>query len=237
MALTAIRLQERMTTSTVSGIPDSGSYAGRSHAEYMRARSHSRLVRVLKILLPISAALVVVAFVVVSWLDNIVPEGVGIESVVIRDGKLVMQSPVMSGQSSDARPYTMRAARAIQDLSVPDVIVLEDIVADLPAPNGDKAILNALSGTYNRTTQTMMFDQAFSLTTEAGMSAELQSANIDMANGGLVTNEPVSISSGDASVVAQSMRMTDKGRVIIFEDKVRMTINPSALKSKDGATN
>jgi len=226
-----------MTTSTVSGMPDSGSYAGRSHAEYMRAQSHSRLVRVLKILLPLLAALVVVGFVVVSWLDNLVPDGVGIESVVIRDGKLVMKSPVMSGQSSDARPYTMRAARAIQDLSVPDVIVLEDIVADLPAPNGDKAILNAISGTYNRTAQTMMFDQAFSLTTEAGMSAQLQSANIDMANGGLVSNAPVSISSGDASVVAQSMEMKDKGRVIIFQDKVRMTINPSALKSKDGATN
>jgi len=226
-----------MTTSTVSEMPSGGDYAGRSHAEYKRALSHSRLVRVLKILLPLAAALVVVAFVVVSWLDNLVPDGVGIESVVIRDGKLVMQSPVMSGQSSDARPYTMRAARAIQDLSVPDVIVLEDIVADLPAPNGDTAILNAISGTYNRTAQTMMFDQAFSLTTEAGMSAQLQSANIDMANGSLVSNTPVSISSGDASVVAQSMEMKDKGRVIIFQDKVRMTINPSALKSKDGATN
>ena len=218
-------------------MPNNGSYAGRSHTEYMRAQSHSRLVRALKILLPLSAALIVVAFVVVSWLDNLVPEGVGIESVVIRDGKLVMKSPVMSGQSSDARPYMMRAARAVQDLSVPDVIVLEDIVADLPAPNGDKAVLTAISGTYNRAAQTMMFDQAFSLTTEAGMSAELQSADIDMANGGLVSNAPVSISSGDASVVAQSMRMTDKGRVVIFQDKVRMTINPSALKSKDGATN
>lgn len=218
-------------------MPSGGDYAGRSHAQYKRALSHSRLVRVLKILLPLAAALVVVAFVVVSWLDNLVPDGVGIESVVIRDGKLVMQSPVMSGQSSDARPYTMRAARAIQDLSIPDVIVLEDIIADLPAPNGDKAILNAISGTYNRTAQTMMFDQAFSLTTEAGMTAQLQSANIDMASGGLTSDAPVSISSGGASVVAQSMQITDKGRVIIFHDKVRMTINPSALKSKDGATN
>ena len=226
-----------MTASPVSEMPDSGSYAGRSHAEYQRAQAHSRLVRVLKILLPLAAAFTVVAFVIVSWLDNLVPEGVGIESVVIRDGKLVMQSPVMSGQSSDARPYTMRAARAIQDLSIPDVIVLEDIIADLPAPNGDKAILNAISGTYNRTAQTMMFDRAFSLTTEAGMTARLQSANIDMASGGLTSNAPVSISSGGASVVAQSMQITDKGRVIIFHDKVRMTINPSALKSKDGATN
>jgi len=226
-----------MTTSTVSGMPDSGGYAGRSHAEYKRALSHSRLVRALKILLPLSAALIVAGFVIVFWFDTLAPEGVGIESVAIRDGKLVMQNPVMSGQTSDARPYTMRAARAVQDLSVPDVVVLEDIIADLPAPNGDKAVLNAISGTYDRTAQTMKFDQAFSVTTEAGMSAQLQSADIDIANGDLKSNAPVSISSGEASVVAQSMEMKDKGRVIIFQDKVRMTINPSALKSKDGATN
>jgi len=226
-----------MTTSTVSEVPDSGRYAGRSHAEYKRALSHSRLVRVLKIVLPLAAALVVVAFVVVSLLDNLVPEGVGIDSVIIRDGKLVMQNPVMSGQSSDARPYTMRAARAIQDLSAADVIVLEDIVADLPAPNGSNAVLNAVSGTFNREAQTILFDKPLSVSTDDGMTAQLQSADVDMANGGLVSNAPVSISSGDASVVAQSMQMTDKGRVIIFQDQVRMTINPSALKPKDGATN
>ena len=226
-----------MTTTTVSEVPDSGHYAGRSHAEYRRAQSHSRLVRLLKFILPLSAVLVVVAFVVVSWLDNLVPDGVGIESVVVRDGKLVMQNPVMSGQSSDARPYTMRAARAVQDLSVPDVIVLEDIVADLPAPNSANAVLNAASGTLNKAAQTIMFDQPLSVTTEDGMKVQLQSADVDMANGGLVTDAPVSISTGDASVVAQSMQMTDKGRIIIFKDKVRMTINPSALKPKDGVTN
>ncbi|MEM5495701.1 LPS export ABC transporter periplasmic protein LptC [Hoeflea sp. AS16] len=226
-----------MTASTVSEMPDNGSYAGRSHAEYQRARAHSRLVRVLKILLPLAAAFIVAAFVVVSWLDNLVPEGVGIESVVIKDGKLVMQSPVMSGQGPGARPYTMRAAQAIQDLTTPDVIALEDIYADLPVSNGDQAVLNAASGTYNRTAQTLLFDKPFSVTSESGMSAQLQSASIDLANGGMISDAPVSISSGEASVVAQSMQMTDKGRVIIFQDQVRMTINPSAIKPKDGATN
>ena len=143
----------------------------------------------------------------------------------------------MSGQGSDARPYTMRAARAVQDLTTPDVIVLEEIVADLPVSNGDKAVLNALSGTYDRAAQTLEFDQPFTVTTEAGMQADLQSADIDIAGGEMSTSQPVSVRSKEASVVAQSMQMTDKGRVIIFQDKVRMTINPSALKSKDGATN
>jgi len=226
-----------MTTSTMPEMPVDRSYTGRSHAEYRRALAHTRHVRLLKILLPLSAALVMVAFVAVSWVDSFSIEGDGIESVAFKDGKLVMQNPVMSGQSSDARPYTMRALRAVQDLTATDVIVLEEIVADLPITNGDTAVLNAASGIYNRAAQTLKFDKAFTITSEKGMSAELQSADIDLANGGLVTNEPVSISSPEASVVAQSMEMQDKGRVIIFQDKVRMTIRPSALKSKDGATN
>ena len=226
-----------MTAPTISEMPGSGAYAGRSHAQYRLAQRHSRLVRVLKILLPLSACLVILAFVAVSWLDTLGPEGVAVESVTLRDGKLVMQNPVMSGQGSDARPYSMRAARAIQDLTTPDVIALEEIVADLPVADGDKAVLNATSGIYDRAAQTLVFDQAFTVTSESGMKAELQSADIDLEAGNLTTSEPVSISSTEASVVAQSMKMQDKGRVIIFQDKVRMTINPSALKPKDGATN
>ncbi|MDP2120746.1 MAG: LPS export ABC transporter periplasmic protein LptC [Hoeflea sp.] len=226
-----------MTASTVSEMPGSGEYAGRSHAQYRLAQRHSRRVRILKLLLPLSAALIMIAFVAVSWIDTLGPEGVAVESVSLRDGKLVMQNPVMSGQGSDARPYSMRAARAIQDLTTPDVIALEEIVADLPVSNGDKATLNALSGLYNRVAQTLVFDKAFTVTSEAGMEASLQSADIDLEEGNLETSDPVSIRSPEASVVAQSMKMQDKGRVIIFQDKVRMTINPSALKPKDGATN
>jgi len=226
-----------MTTSTMSEMPGGGDYAGRSHAEYRRALIHSRRVRLLKILLPLAAVLVVVAFIVASWIDGLAPEGVEIESAELRDGKLVMLNPVMSGQDSNERPYNMRAQRAIQDLSTPNVIVLEEIVADLPVSNGDMAILTAANGTYDRNAQTLVFDQAFTVKSEAGMEAQMQSAFIDLGNGGLTTKEPVLIRSGDASVVAQSMKMQDKGRVIIFQDKVRMTINPSALKPKDGVTN
>jgi lipopolysaccharide export system protein LptC len=163
-------------------MPNSGSYAGRSHAEYKRALAHSRLVRLLKVLLPLSAAVVILGFILVSWVDGLVPEGVGIESVVIRDGKLVMQNPVMSGEGPGARPYTMRAARAVQDLTSPDVIVLETIRADLPVSAGDTAVLEAASAIFDRSAQTLVFKQPFKVESEGGFSVEMQSANIDIDN-------------------------------------------------------
>ncbi|MCY0149559.1 LPS export ABC transporter periplasmic protein LptC [Hoeflea sp. G2-23] len=226
-----------MATSTVSDIPVAGAYAGRSHAEYRRASIHSRRVRMLKFLLPLASALIVVAFVTVSWVDGMVPEGIAIESVAVRDGKLVMQNPVMSGQTSDGRSYRIEALRAIQDLATPNVVQLEEIVAELPAADGKNARLEAISGIYDRTAQTLRFDQPFTVTDETGFSAEMNSASIDMASNEMSTSDPVSIRSGEASVVAQSMNMQDNGRVIVFEDKVRMTIKPSAVRSGNGATN
>ncbi|MEQ8740123.1 MAG: hypothetical protein RID59_16440 [Hoeflea sp.] len=93
-----------MSTSSVSEMPQTGAYSGRSHSEYRRAQAHSRRVRALKILLPLASVLVVVGFVAVSFVGTLVPDGVEIGSVAVRNNKLVMQNPVMSGQTSDARP-------------------------------------------------------------------------------------------------------------------------------------
>lgn len=226
-----------MTTSISPEMPDGGAYAGRSHGEYKKAVAHSRLVRRLKLALPLASALVVVAFFAVSWFDGLAPEGVEIESATIEGGKLVMKNPVLSGQGSNDRPYMMRAERAIQDLSTPDVIVLETIVADLFVSAGEKAVVNAESGTYDRANETLVFDRPFNIATEGGMTAHMQSANIDLAAGNFATSDPVSIQSAEASIVAQSMEMLDKGRIITFKDTVRMTIAPSAVRAKDGVVN
>jgi lipopolysaccharide export system protein LptC len=226
-----------MNTSSVSEMPRAGAYSGRSHSEYRRALAHSRRVRALKILLPLASVLVVVAFVAVSFVGTLVPEGVEIESVAVRNNKLVMQNPVMSGQTSDARPYRLEALRAVQDLATPNVIVLEDIQADLPVSNGETAVLEATSAIFDRTGETLVFTEPFKVTSDGGFSAEMQSADIDMATSEMTTSDPVTIRTGDASVVAKSMKMQDKGRLIILEDQVRMTINPSAIRSQNRETN
>jgi lipopolysaccharide export system protein LptC len=199
--------------------------------------AHSRRVKALKILLPLASVLVVIGFVAVSFVDTLVPEGVEIESVAVRDGKLVMQNPVMSGQTSDGRPYRMEALRAVQDLATPDVIVLETIRADLPVSAGETAVLEAASAIFDRSAQTLVFKQPFKVESEGGVSVEMQSANIDMTTSEMTTSDPVAIRSGEASVVAKSMKMQDKGRLIILENQVRMTINPSAIRSPARETN
>jgi lipopolysaccharide export system protein LptC len=47
------------------------------------------------------------------------------------------------------------------------------------------------------------------------------------------TEEPVSIRSREASIVAQSLRMTDKGRVVVFEGKVVVDVDPAAIRNRE----
>ena len=173
----------------------------------------------------------VVGFFAVSLLDGAMPEGVEVASTGIEDGKLVMESPVMSGHSSNGDPYLMRAGRAVQDLASPSVIELEDITADLPAGGRGQAVLTATHGLYNREQELLTFTEPFSVETGDGMTAGIGAAEINLASGTLKSNAPVSIRATGSTIVAQSFEMQDKGNTIIFRDQVRMTIQPSSLKS------
>lgn len=209
--------------------------AGRSHVEYGRALRHSRRVRVLKYLLPVLSVILIVAFAGVSWIGTVLPEGIAIQSTAIEDGKIVMRNPVMTGQNNSEQPYSLKASRAVQDLATPDVIVLEDIVADMPVSDSISAQLIAPRGSYDRAAERMVFTEPFRIETSSGMSAELQSAEVDIGAGNMVSNGPVSVKSPEASIVAKSMRMQDKGRSVIFETDVRMTITPSAIRAAEKA--
>jgi lipopolysaccharide export system protein LptC len=82
----------------------------------------------------------------------------------------------------------------------------------------------------------MVLDQPFTVETSEGMTADLKSAQIDMGVGTVTTTEPVTIRNTQSSVVAKSMQILDKGRSIVFENEVRMIIEPGAMDRKPGTT-
>ena len=200
----------------------------RSDREYRRALQPSRTVKRLKIALPVASALLIVGFVAMSWVSSIVPDGVVVASTSIEDGKLVMHRPILTGENDKNQSYELKADRAMQDLTSPNVIELEKISADVPVSDGVTAKLEAQSGIFDRDAETMTFDKPFTVTTSSGMKASLQDAAIDIKGGGMSTDKPINIKLPQGVVDAQSMRMTDKGNTIVLEKRVRMTIDPKA---------
>lgn len=222
-----------MDTAATSQAGKSAPALSRTAKQYGIAMRHSQHVRLLKLALPVAAFVLIAGFVVVSWIGTKVPEGVSVESAGIADGKIVMRNPVVTGENAEGMPYTLKALKAIQDITTPDRIVLEDIEADMPVSAATSAKLRASRGVYDRAAQTMKLTEPFSVTTSDGMTAQIRSADIDIAAGTVVANDPVTVQTGGASIVANSMQILDKGKTIVFENRVRMTVDPSAVPNGD----
>ncbi|TCR90851.1 LPS export ABC transporter periplasmic protein LptC [Rhizobium sp. BK376] len=196
---------------------------------YSAALFHSRRVRKLKFLLPIAALIISAIFIAVSVARSYLPENISIEGAQIEDGKVVMSRPAIAGRNANGVNYSMVAEKALQDLKNPNLITLKNIKASMPVNADVIAHVEALSGDFNRSADTLKMTEPFTVVMDNGMRAEFKTADLDIKSGNLVSNDRVAIQKGGASVVAQSVKMTDKGKVIEFDGQVQMHIDPSTI--------
>jgi lipopolysaccharide export system protein LptC len=218
-----------MLQSTHDGAPATGHGSGAD--TYRRAMSHSRRVRRLRILLPVVALGITLAFVSVSLVRGLMPDELQIESAKIEDGKVVMEKPAIAGRNSEGVRYSLRAERALQDIKNPNMITLESIAAAVPVNDKVLARVVATSGIFDRGANLLNLDKPFTLNLSSGIDAQFGSANLDIGGGTMKTEDPVAIQTKGASIVANSLEMKDKGRTMIFTGAVKLNIEPSALRS------
>jgi lipopolysaccharide export system protein LptC len=199
-----------------------------------RAQRHSRRVRVLKFAVPLAAVLIAVAFPVYSYLAAPVSVAVQAEGTAFSNGKLVMANPKLNGFTKQKQPYSMTALRAIQDVSTQGIIELEGIDAKIPVGPDNIAAIKASHGTYDRNGNTMNLTSDVAITTTDGMQAKFKSVFLDMGKGTMKTGDPVDVSREGSRITADSMSVQDNGKVLVFENKVRVNIDSAALKTAEG---
>lgn len=209
-------------------------FSATRQAEFSRAARHSRLVRVLKIALPVVAAVIMIGGLALIWLARSVTDDVSVTSAAIDDGSVVMQDPRMSGVDSKNRPYQLIATRAVQSLDGGG-ITLEAIQAKVPIGEDATADIRSDSGYYDATAGTLQLSQGISVETTNGVSIRLAGADIDLSSGTMDGQGPVVIQSGTQTIRAQSLKVSDSGQFLSFGGRVKMLINPASLKSEASA--
>lgn len=197
---------------------------------YIHAARHSQRVRRLKIVLPLVAVLIAAIFVVVSVIRTFLPDDFQIQNATIEDGKIVMSSPAIAGRNKQGISYSMKAVRALQEIANPDIITLQTIHAQMPVNETLIATVEAKNGIYDRGANTLDMNAPFTITMNNGVVADFQSAYLDINAGEMQTKSPIAISLTGGSIVAQQMRMTDKGRVVTFEGMVKVIVDPSTIR-------
>ncbi|WP_274423631.1 LPS export ABC transporter periplasmic protein LptC [Chelativorans sp. YIM 93263] len=204
----------------------------RGEEAFSRAARHSRRVRVLKFVLPVVAVVASALLLGYSFLFSIGGDSVNPGSVSIESGNLVMDNPSLDGFTSANLPYHMTAARARQAIGGEDggAILLEDISATVPIDEHNEASIRATAGTFERGNDRLKLDDSITVRTTSGITARLQSAEIDMDSGSLTTEDPVEIDLDGIQVRANKFNATGGGERLVFEDRVRVRMDPKQVR-------
>ena len=191
---------------------------------------YSRFVGMMKLLLPLGAAMLVLAVVAWPYLagrDYGIPLsfatiGMGLdESVFVTNARYL-------GVDDKNQPYTLTAELAAQDDNDPDIIQLTNPKADILLNQGTWLVLTADSGTLLRASEQLSLKGAVSIFSDIGYEFRTESAEIDLAKSLAYGNVPIEGQGPFGILYANSFRLDSKGHVIYFEGQVRMTLYPNS---------
>jgi lipopolysaccharide export system protein LptC len=206
--------------------------SGAKASAYDAALSHSRLVGRLRVFLPLAAGVISLGFISVAVIKSYLPENLKVESAHIEDGKIVMEKPAISGRNSKGIDYSMVADRALQDITNPDQMTLQDVKAAVPINADVVARVVASTADFDRGANKLNLPSPFDVNLSNGITAHFNSAKLDIPGGVMESNAPVNITTTGGSIVAQSMKITDKGQTITLIGQVRANLDPVALRAQ-----
>ncbi len=207
--------------------------AERGASEYDEAKRHAKIVRILKIAMPILGVLVILAVGAALLIRQLLLPDLDLGQITMQDGKLVMENPNLNGFDKQKRPFSLSALKAIQDADQPKRVELIDISAKLPMEDTLFANIKAGNGVYDAEEKTLVLFNKVNVLTSNGMTIKLEDADVDISSGALITLNPILATSDKADISSDRLQVEDSGKRLVFEGTVRLTLRPKELKKTD----
>jgi lipopolysaccharide export system protein LptC len=95
------------------------------------------------------------------------------------------------------------------------------------------ASIQAPFGRFHRGNNLLEIPRSMMVETSDGMVARLKSATIDIDAGTLTSQEPVEITMAGSRVTADTLSIMENGKVLVFDQRVRVDISPEKLKTAE----
>jgi lipopolysaccharide export system protein LptC len=192
------------------------------------ARRHSRLVRIVRIALPIGIVLGLTALVLVTYLDPLrmlekLPSVSG--KLGVQGSKITMELPKIAGFTRDSRSYEMTAETAVQDLAKPDMVDLKNLRATIELPGQNIVQISAGTGVYNTKADQLTMRDQVTFSTSNGYRGKVRQAAVDMKVGRILSDDPIELTLPDGLLKANRMEILDSGDVIQFGGGVVLTLD------------
>lgn len=212
-----------------------------SERAFRAARRHSRIVRVLRIAIPLAVAAALAVVVLMTYfnpLRMLAKLPIDISGLVVSGSKITMEQPRLTGFTHDARAYQLSADAAKQDLTKPDIVELHNLHAKVEMQDKSTVEMSAVNGVYDAKGETLKLDRNILLSSSTGYEGRLSEASVDIRKGHVVSNKPVELRMLQGTLNANRLEIVDSGDLVRFLDGVRMTVmlNGTALPGqKTGA--
>lgn len=192
-------------------------------------RASTRVVRVLRYVLPAIALLLI--GLVVAW-PQLMGNGGGLIVPMLAPGQMDgadvmrMHHPRYVGRTSSAEPFEVTAASAHLDPIQPNRIYLDQLAADIATSGTRQVRLVAVSGIYDRDAEDVNLSGGIELTTSDGYRFETPSALLKLDRGRVIGEEPIAGTGPSGTIAAQRFEFRDGGEVLRFNGRVRVTLHP-----------
>jgi len=201
-------------------------------ARFAAAARHSRLVRTLRLAVPLVVVLSMAVIIAISVFNPFrylskLPIDVG--DLVVSGTKITMESPHLAGFTNDGRPYEMWARTATQDLTSQDHVDLHTLRAKVQSEDQSTVIIESREGQFETKAQLLKLNKDVYLHNSTGTEAWMTQADIDMGKGTVTSDAPVDVKWDGGTLRGQRMRITEKGDLIRFEGGVVMNIDNAPL--------
>jgi len=202
---------------------------------FAAAQRHSRLVRFVRVAAPIGVVVGAAALIVGALFHpfHAKTAKLSIGEISVDGAKITMGRPKLTGFRRDGRAYVVNAAKAIQDVTRPTLVELRGVDGDLGM--GDDGLLHiaAAVGFYDTASQSLDLSQDVRIH-NSSYDVNLSSATIDFKAGVYRSSEPVTlVTTGGATISADSASARDNGDELTFSGHVRSTFSSAARA--DGA--
>ena len=208
------------------------------HAAFRAAGRHTWHVRLLRRFMAVGSVVCLIGILGYAFFNPFrmsIPS-VSIDSLGLNGTTVTMDNPKLSGFKSDGRPYTLIARQAVQDARTPNILELHDLDADVTMPDKSVAHVVSSSGVYDSSNETMTFHHDVRLTTDGGMDVHMASGYVEMKNGLVSTEQPLTVVMTNSTVSADSMHVTGNGKSIAFEGHVHTIMLAPDTAQKTAAT-
>ncbi len=204
---------------------------------FRRARRHSRLVRLLRIAIPLAAILIVAGYSLGHWLDPLralsgLPK---LGKLGVSGTRITMDLPRLSGFTRDKRAYELTANAAAQDLTKPHFIELQEIRASFELEDESRVSVTAAAGGFDSSSEALTLKDKVRIASTIGTEVRLRQAQFDLRTGVVTSNEPVEVHMPQGRLDAHQLEVREGGDVINFRGGVRLVIDGDATVASASA--